>query len=336
MAHEIEHRADRGTDSFAFVGERSAIWHGLGQQAMPNWTAEEWMAASNQDFRVSKVPLVGVQAGEGNPIPCDEHMMLIREDSGKFLSIVSPEWQPSQNEDAYAFAEPMIAAGLADFNTAGTLFEGRICFLLLKTNDGFQLPGADENEMYIFVQISHQYGHADMAVPLYIRVVCDNTRRAGLSSKTKSQLDAGKFIHRAKTAFSVEKAQSLIEAYRLGLAEYAEQAKFLSTKRATPEQVRAYINKVFKLEALTKGTREEIARRHENNERTVKSMLKTIDTQPGAHMSAGSWWSVYNGVTFHEDHGKYLGKTEALSTKISGSSNERKQAALQVALAMAN
>jgi len=262
--------------------------------------------------------------------------MLVREDSGTFLSIVSPDWQPSQNEDAYAFAEPMIKAGLADFNTAGTLFNGRVCFLLLKTKDGFQLPGADDTEMYVFVQISHDYGTADLALPVFIRVVCDNTRRAALGMKSKGQMESGKFIHRAKTAFSVERAQALIEAYRLGLDEYAEQAKFLSSKRASPEQVRAYVNKVFKLEELKQGTSQEIARRREHNEGVVKKMLTTIDTQPGAAMSAGSWWSVYNGVTYHEDHGKHQGKAEPITGKIWGASDDRKQAALRAALEMAS
>ncbi len=64
--------------------------------------------------------------------------------------------------------------------------------------------------------------------------------------------------------------------------------------------------------------------------------MTTIHTQPGAHMSEGSWWSVYNGVTFHEDHGRFSGRAELLATKLSGASDERKQAALRTALEMAN
>jgi len=78
-----------------------------------------------------------------------------------------------------------------------------------------------------------------------------------LDAKTQAQLSAGRFVHRTKTAFRVEKAQALIEAYRLGLGEYAEKAKFLSTRQATPEQTRAYINKVFKLHELSDGTADE-------------------------------------------------------------------------------
>lgn len=334
MAHEIEYRADRKTSSFAFVGDRSAIWHRRGQQMQEGASVAEWMAASNQDYRVKKIPLAGLSGAEADNVTWDADMLLVREDSGRPLGIVSAEWEPAQNADAYTFLAPLIDAGFCTINTAGTLFDGRRCFVLAKTNEGFQLPGGDATEGYMVVQISHEYGIADLVLPTAVRVVCNNTLQMALGSKTKTQMDAGKFVHRAKTAFSVEKAQALIEAYRGGLGEYAEQAKFLSTKRATPEQTRAYINKVFKLEDLKHGTADEIAKRREHNERTVQKLLTTVETQPGAAMSAGSWWSNFHAVTYHEDHGRWAGKDEPV--RFDGVGAERKKAALKVALAMAS
>jgi hypothetical protein len=86
-------------------------------------------------------------------------------------------------------------------------------------------------------------------------VVCNNTLQFSLRIKSKSQMNAGKFVHTNKNSLSIEKANALIEAYRLGLGEYADRARFLSTKRAWHEQTRAYINRVFKLEELKRGRR---------------------------------------------------------------------------------
>lgn len=337
MAHEIEYRADRRTDSFAFVGDRSAIWHRLGQQARPDWTVEQWMRAANQDYSVRKVPLAGIPGGEGDNIAVESHQLLIREDSGKALGIVSADWEPAQNVDAYSFLRPLIDVGFCSIDTAGTLYDGKRCFVLVKTKEGFQLPGGDDTEGYVLVQISHEYGLADLVLPVDLRVVCENTRRRALEGKTAAQLAAGRFVHRAKTAFSVEKAEALIEAYRKGLGEYAEQAKFLTTKRATPEQTRAYVNKVFKLEDLVNGTADEIAKRHEHNAKVVRDLTRAIETQPGANMSPGTWWSTYNAVTYWEDHGRHAGKDrEPFASKFYGAAADRKDRAFKTALEMAN
>jgi phage/plasmid-like protein (TIGR03299 family) len=338
MAHEIEYRADRKAWSFAFVGERSAIWHRHGQQAQESWSPDEWQKAAGHDFTVSKVPLFAIpkENTTGNTREIDTHMALIREDTGNVLSIVSTEWKPAQNGMAYDFADPLIKAGFASINTGGTLFDGRRCFLLLKTKEGFQLPGGDATEGYILLQISHDYGIADFVLPTSVRVVCNNTLQFALSKKNKSQMDAGKFVHTGKTSFSVDKAQVLIEAYRMGLGEYADKARFLAGKRASPEQVRAYVNKVFKLEELRDGTASEIAKRRDHNQRVVKDLLTSIERQPGAQMSAGSWWSAFHGVTYWEDHGRYEKReTEPLASKFQGASADRKQQALKVALEMA-
>jgi phage/plasmid-like protein (TIGR03299 family) len=336
MAHEIEYRADRGTWSFAFTGDRSAIWHRHGQQMSPNASPEEWIAAANHDYEVETFDLaeaMGVQPGQW--LAQQTHGVR-RADNGLVLTTCSEEWKAAQCSQGWEFTKPLIEAGFCSVSTAGNLYDGRRAFILLKTKDGFTLPGGDDTEGYILVQISHEYGLADLVIPVATRVVCENTRRMALAGKTKEQMDAGKFIHRAKTAFSVERANALIAAYRLGLGEYAEQAKFLASKSATPEQVRAYVNKVFKLEELKEGTAQQIARRQDHNARVVKTLMTTLETQPGAQMSQGTWWSAYNAVTFHEDHGRFkTAADETFTSKFMGASADRKQASFKLALEMA-
>jgi phage/plasmid-like protein (TIGR03299 family) len=338
MAHEIEYREDRHQWSFAFTGERSAIWHKLGQQAQADWTAAEWMANSGQDFEVEKVDLREVMDLSEGAWHANITHALRRKDNLAVLTLTSDEWAPAQNAHAWDFLQPLIDAGFCTPNTAGTLFDGRRCFVLAKTQEGFSLPGGDDTEGYILVQISHEYGIADLVLPTSVRVVCANTLRFALErASNKGQIDAGKFVHRAKTAFSVDKAKALIEAYKLGLGAYAEKAKFLSTKIATPEQTRAYINKVFKLEEMKDGTADQIARRQEHNKKVVAGLLEAIEAQPGASMSEGSWWSKFHGITFFEDHGRWNGREdgETFTSKFAGAGAERKQRALDVALEMA-
>lgn len=336
MAHEIEHRADRHQWSFAFVGDRGQIWHRHGQQAQESWSPAEWQYASGQDFTVSKIPIAGVRKDQSH-VGWTDHQLLIRDDTQAPLSVVSSDWHPTQNTDAYAFLQPFIDQKFCTLETAGTLFDGGICFVLVKTREGFSLPGGDETEGYLFVQVSHRYGNADLALPTAVRVVCNNTRKLALQRKSQGQIDAGKFVHRAKTSFSVERANALIEAYRLGLGAYAEQARFLASKTATPEQVRAYVNKVFRIEELTQGTADQIDRRREHNKKVVAALGEALVRQPGANLSPGTWWSAYNSVTWHEDHARHDGKAdgEPLYGKFVGASADRKQEAFKHALEFA-
>ena len=334
MAHEIEFRADRSQWSFAFTGERSAIWHRHGQEANPGWTLEDWKRESGTDFRVRKIPLQGIPGAEGAPIAVDTHQLLVREDNNRALSVVPREWEPSQNEKAFEFAAPLIEAKFADLSTAGVLFDGGICFVVLKTKDGFTLPGGDETEGFLAIQISHQYGNADLFIPTGIRWVCNNTRRFSLSLKSQAQIEQGKFVHRGKTnqGFDIEKANALVVAYRAGLNNYAEQAKLLTTKRTTPQQVHEYITRVFQLEELKEGTIDQKARRREHNAKVISNLRNSIETQPGANLSPGTLWAAYNGVSYWEDHGRWEGKEEPIYGKLAGAANDRKQLAFKTAL----
>ena len=68
----------------------------------------------------------------------------------------------------------------------------------------------------------------------------------------------------------------------------------------------------------------------------VKKLLETVETQPGAELSRGSWWSAFHGVTYHEDHGKFEdGRQEPIASKLYGTSSGRKVKALEIALEMA-
>ena len=56
MAHGIESK--NGVYSFAFTGERSEIWHRLGQELPSEASRAEWIAASGFDYHVEKVPAI--------------------------------------------------------------------------------------------------------------------------------------------------------------------------------------------------------------------------------------------------------------------------------------
>ena len=341
MAHEIDYRNNKWC--FAFAGERSAIWHGLGQQAQADWGREAWTKQGGLDFEVAAVPLAGVETDQDN-VHVESHKLLIRTDTREPLSVVTAQWQTSQNDHAFDFAQPFVDAGLAEYNTAGSLFGGRRCFILLKTKEGFSLPGSDDTEGYIFVQISHEYGICDLVLPTSVRVVCNNTRVFALESASKEALQAARVVHVGARHFDPEKARAYIEAYRLGIAKYAEEARFLARRPvAAPAAFSDFVRRVYQLAPDGTGGsgRDDISEhglkiRRAHNEAKIKALKEAALKQPGASLSEGSWWSAYNAVTWFEDHGKHDGKdAPVVANRVYGKAAEIKERALKVALELA-
>lgn len=343
MAHEIDYRNDRW--SFAFAGDRSAIWHGHGQQALPGWTREDWQHESGLDFEVETVRLVGVGTDECSySSNVDTHRLLVRSDTKEALSITSPQWRSAQNGHAFDFAEPFVESGFARYDTAGALFGGRRCFLLLKTQEGFSLPGSDDTEGYILIQISHEYGICDLVLPTSIRVVCNNTRAFALEQAGREKLQRARVIHVGGRHFDPEKAKVFVEGYRDGIRKYAEQAKHLASRHYTQDELTQYIRRVFSLKAentSSTGYDNEISEhglklRRTRNANKIEALLKAVTEQPGADLSAGTWWSAYNAVTWYEDHGRHAnGESPVIANRIYGDGADTKERALRAALQFA-
>ena len=80
------------------------------------------------------------------------------------------------------------------------------------------------------------------------------------------------------------------------MQQYAEMARFLQSKRHTPETLKAYFCNLYgKFDA---------ANEKYLSTPTVEKLLGLVEVQPGHEMAAGSWWDAFNTVTFFNDHVK--------------------------------
>ena len=113
---------------------------------------------------------------------------IMRDDINTQLGITSDSYTPLQNTEAFKFFEPFIENDLATLETAGSLFNGRIVFILAKINSGnMVIQKGDEVEKYILLSNSHTGGQAVRVGYTPIRVVCNNTLSYAESS-SKSNL----------------------------------------------------------------------------------------------------------------------------------------------------
>ena len=298
MAHELEFV--NGKAQMAYAGE--VPWHGLGTQVGDDLTPKEIMVAAGLDWSVEKEDVFYERNGEMVRAP--KRQALIRSSDNKYLDIVSDNWIPVQNEEAFEFFDEYVKAGGMSMHTAGSLKDGQIIWALAKVNDSFSLfGGKDEVDSYLLLSNPHNYGRGVDVRFTPIRVVCNNTLSMSLNGKASLGISLN---HRSE--FNADKVKLALDEASQKMDTYREMAQFLTEKRFTQDSLFEYFNRVFPKTTNRKGATsfDELMKQFKKGEKVVsrnaQRAMEVVETQPGAEFGAGSWWSAYNAVTFMTNH----------------------------------
>ena len=98
---------------------REKPWHGLGIRVAEALTSKEALTKAGLDWHVVQKPLTTY---DGSPVP--GYFANIRDKDDKLLGVVTDRYTVIQNEDAFAFTDGLLGAGVR-YETAGSLSEGR-------------------------------------------------------------------------------------------------------------------------------------------------------------------------------------------------------------------
>jgi len=311
MSHEIE--MVNGVAQMAYAGETP--WHGLGTKVLPDLTPDQMLDAAGLNWEVRKVPAFATindrQVNVG-------HSALVRNIDDKVLDVVSNDWNPVQNSEAFAFFNDFIAEGDMEMHTAGSLKDGQIVWGLAKVKAGFSLFNGDEVESYLHFTNFHKYGFSTDVRFTPIRVVCNNTLTLSLNTKVEKMV---KISHRRE--FDGDNVKLMLGVAAEKLAQYKEMAQFLGSKRYSNENVVEYFKRVF-----PSAGQKEVSR-------STNTAMEILETQPGAQFAEGTWWTCFNAVTYMTDH--LLGRTQdtRLTSAWYGANKNVKTKALETALEFA-
>jgi len=315
MAHNIE-MVD-GKAQMAYAGE--VPWHGLGVEVPADLTPEQMLEAAGLDWEVEKVEAYANVAGKNVQVG---RSALVRTSDNKILDVVSNDWNPVQNSAAFEFFNDFIAEGDMEMHTAGSLAGGQIVWGLAKVKDSFELFGGDRVDSYLHFTNFHKYGFSTDVRFTPIRVVCNNTLTLSLNTKVEKMV---KISHRRE--FDGDNVKLMLGIAHEKLTKYKEMATFLGSKRAKDENVVEFFKRIFPTG--------QNAKKQDEMCRNAKTALSIIDTQPGAEFAEGSWWQIFNTVTYMTDH--LLGRSSdtRLTSAWYGHNKGLKTKALETALEMA-
>lgn len=320
MTDAIEIR--KGKASMAYVGE--VPWHGLGKSVLGDLTPEQFQHEAGLDWTVEKTPCLatidGVTVGTG-------HSLLYRSDDRKQLDVVTEDWWPVQNSDAFDFFYEYVMAGEMSMETAGSLQGGRIVWALAKINEAFSLfRGKDVIEAYMLFTNPHKYGWSTSVSHTAIRVVCQNTLVMSLAKSGSSDRIIRK-NHRKE--FVSTEVKELLGISKTKLKQYKEAATFLASKKSSAEELTEYLQGIFPVITKKEDSKKEFSK-------SVKKCLESYETQPGAALGEGTWWHNYNTVTHHVDYEIGRENDSRLTSAWYGAGRKLKIKALELALEMAS
>lgn len=319
MAHELEIRD--GNAQMVFTGPREAVWHRLGTQIPDNLRPQEVMEIAGLNWGVQKVPLSG-NLSDGRLIETS-HAALVRDDNFEVLDVIPNTWNPVQNAEAFEFFEEFIEAGSMNMDTAGSIRNGRKVWALAKLGDGFELFGGDKIEGYLLFSNPHYFGRCVEIKFTPVRVVCNNTLTMALAEATENQVR-----HSHRTAFDSNRVKSILGLAGEKLSEYEAQATVLGNRKYTEDEAKEYFNSVFPVLTQKRESRKDLSTQAER-------AMKIVETQPGAEFRPGTYWNLFNAVTYITSNEYGRNDETRLDSVWYGANAQRNQKAMNLAMKMA-
>jgi phage/plasmid-like protein (TIGR03299 family) len=321
-------------------------WHGLGQivPTVPRST-QEAMQMAGMDWRVTESPVITIgDDDDAEPSLVEGWKCLRRSDNQSVLHVCKRSWTPVQNQDAFAWFDPIIADGDAEISAAVSLRGGRRIAITAKINDRLgDVVGGDPVESYLLLFNSH-----DGTLPLgfkftNVRVVCQNT----LNEATHDQHGnfGGDMVWDEKSArirhtssihdnmAAVRDALDIQQrVFRYTLDQYRDMAKVDLSASAFNQ----YLATVFAddLQVDKDKVRPVTSLRH------YDQLVANFESGVGATLPGvrGTAWAAYNAVTEWTSHQRGKDDVDAARKRLNnlwfGTGGKINQAAHQAALSL--
>jgi phage/plasmid-like protein (TIGR03299 family) len=192
----------------------------------------------NLNWTVSHRPLF-FTGNDGQPTKWEEKVAVVRDDNGKCLGSVSPQYETVQNTDLLKLIDPMVQEGLLTIENMGYLSHGAKVFAQAKINEEFRVIGEDY-KAYITVLNGHT-GNASVAIgPSATRVICGNTFAMAYSDLSE------KYRHQVGVNERVLETTAITNYVNGAMRKYSEHVENLATTPCSASQFKDAIEAIYR------------------------------------------------------------------------------------------
>ena len=207
-------------------------------------TAEDVMSSAGLNWNVSKCELVakmpihinqadtnGFIHGTNNYVECPNAFATYRTDYNIPLGIVKERYTPVQNTEAFNFFNNAIGKNKALWQTAGFFGNGERIFVSAKLPKNIFVQD-DVIENYLVFTTSHDGSSGVKILFTPIRIVCENTLNAAISSSTNYI----SFRHTKSVHNNLDIAAEILETCNNKIANLQEQFILMKKIKMTDEK----------------------------------------------------------------------------------------------------
>lgn len=303
-------------------------WHGDGTPVTDpaiKRSAKEFIKSAQMDWEVGMCDLATV--GDNLPVP---NRAVYRYKDGKktVLNVVGPNWQPLQNINAFEWFQPWLDAGLAEFETAGSLFDGQRVWVLAKLAlDNIDIAKGDTVMPYILLSNTHGIGAVKGGFNP-IRAVCWNTLSAAIAKGVGKML---RVRHTSKLQSNLDLMRDTMNLLKQDFEATALQYKHLASKGFNQEDIKKYVKILLDVEDVAD---KELPTRTVNRMEGIFKLIFAGKGQDNPSI-ANTWWAAYNGYNEYLNYVEGRTQDNRMDNLWFGQGINKNSDALQLALDMA-
>jgi phage/plasmid-like protein (TIGR03299 family) len=310
-----------GRAALAFTGERSAIWHGLGQSIDPAASLEEWRTAAGMDWRIQRAFVRYAPAPDAAPVAWTDHHVLIRSDNKAPLSIVSDSFEIVQPAQVLEFFRDLIRDAGFTLTTAGCLHGGRKFWAQADVGAGDDVVPGDFVGARLLLATACDGSMATVAKGVSERVVCANTLGFAMAEKGGSLV---KVSHRS--VFDASRVKNQLGLASSGFARFIRGARELARQPVSPQEADAFIL------SLMGGRPDDDERNDKVRQSTGFRTIAALFDGKGRGMTP-TLWGLVNATTEYVDHYQRARSADnRFDSSQFGAGDDLKTAALEKAL----
>lgn len=321
MAANLDFTAE-GQARMAFTGERSAVWHGEGQQVPDEsrYDIAAFLEASKLD---TPVGLKELQTVDGQKI---QERYTYCTATGKLFGCVGPRYVPLQNKEAFEWFNPWLETKEVSLSTAGALFGGKKVWVqaLIEGAD-FEVRAGDQIKSYVMLSNSHDGSTAVRVGLTPQRIVCSNTLSMAHGNRDSQLI---RVRHGKSVKQNIENIRETIDLVRKEFAATAEQYRKIAVRGINPQDLERFVKKAFDVENTAK---EDISTRTAN---MMDQVFQRFNQE--LPIAGNTVWNAYNAVNYFLNHDYGRSRDSRLDSLYFGTNGTKDRSLLDLALDLAS
>ncbi len=216
---------------------RETPWHGLGTKVLEAPASKDALQLAGLDWRVLQEPIYTAMEEL-----VDGYKANVRDSDRKVLGVVTDRYRVIQNDEAFAFTDELLGAGVK-YETAGSLQGGRKVWLLAHMPHEYIISG-ERISPYLLFSNTHDGSGAIKVALTPIRVVCQNTLNLALANAKRSW----SMIHTGDIKEKMQEAKDTLFLAENYMDELGKEFEALRMKKLTDKRVMEYIEILLPIE----------------------------------------------------------------------------------------